>query len=395
MTQPTTTELSQTIEANLEASLSHTIPLFPKAFQRVLAKVLAAAVIIVYRFAGFVALQQFARTASTKPTTFNGTTIIPLVELGRRAGVEDRKEARRAELAIDVVVLDQTGTLSAGQKLLREDTGVIYQVVFDIALDAATVAATVRAVDDETGGAGAGEIGNLDTGATLAFANPPPQIASEATVTGIAVTGLDAETWDAYRARIERHEQAHPQGGAYADYRAWAEGAVGVVHAYPYTGSPGEVDVYIEADSTVNADGIPTSTELDAAKQAIEYDSDGFARRRPINAKVNTLAIARTAFGVVVYDLSINASELAAVQASISAAVDEFLRSREPFIVGLSVLPRLNRITQGEVAGVVYEVVNAAGATVSAVGLQEGGTTFNARTLGQGEKAKLGSVSYQ
>jgi len=395
LTTPTTSELSDQIVAHLEASFSQTIPLLPKLFQRVLAKVLAGSLVLIYRYAGFTHLQQYVATASTEPTTVNGITIRPLVEWGRQVGVGDPNPGKRAELTVDVAVLNQTGSLSAGQKAVRADTGVVYQVVFDVALDAATVSATVRAVDDVQGTAGVGTIGNLSDGETIEFANPPAQISAVATVTGTAVTGTNAETWPAYRKRIQRHEQAKPQGGAYADYREWAEEADNVINAYPYTGNPGEVDVYIEADSSVDADGIASSTEITAAENAIEFDAEGKARRRPVNALVNVFSITRIAFGVEVFSLTpSDPTQLASVQASISAAVDEFLRSREPFIAGLSVLPRLDRITQGEVAGVVYEVCNAAGATVSAVGLQEGGTTFNARTLGQGEKAKLGSVSY-
>lgn len=395
LSTPTTTELTDQIVAQLEAEFSQTIPLLPKLFTRVLAKVLAAALVLVYRYAGFSHQQLFIRFASTKETTVNGRTFIPLVEWGRQVGVGDPNAGKRAELTADVSVLSQTGTLPAGQKLLRADTGVVYQVVFDVPLDAPTVEITVRAVDDEDENEGIGTLGNLSNGSELEFANAPAQVSTTATVTGTTVTGTDAEEWPAYRARVLRHEQAKPQGGAYADYREWAEEADNVVAAYPYTGAPGEIDVYIEADPSVDADGIPTATEIAAAEATIELDENGKARRRQANALVNVLPITRLSFDVEVISLSpADPTQLAAVQTNIEDAVAEFLRSREPFITGLSVLPRLDRITQGEVAGVVYEVANAAGATVSNVVLTLGTQTITSRSLDTGEKAKLGSISW-
>jgi len=56
---PTTKELSDNIIAQLEATLNQTIPLLPRAFNRVLAKALAAVFILLYKYGGFIFLQIF------------------------------------------------------------------------------------------------------------------------------------------------------------------------------------------------------------------------------------------------------------------------------------------------------------------------------------------------
>ena len=80
---PTTQELSSSIVGAIEAQIGQTVPFLPKSFIRVLAKVLAATFITLYKYIGFIGLQLFVRTASGSPTVINGKTITPLIEWGR------------------------------------------------------------------------------------------------------------------------------------------------------------------------------------------------------------------------------------------------------------------------------------------------------------------------
>jgi len=295
----------------------------------------------------------------------------------------------QAELVVTVTVQNKVGDLPGGSQLLRADTGVIYQTVAAVLLDAPTVSVTIKATSDPTGG-GAGVIGNLNVADIVSFANPLPNVATDAVVASTAVSGVDGETEEAYRGRILDRTTARPQGGALADYRVWGSEVAGVANIYPYTGSPGEVDVFVESTVALDPDGIAGAALLLAVFNAIELDVDGLASRRPANAGVNTISITRTAYEVVVSGLvPSDPTTLAATQTAISDALDEFLRGREPFIVGLSILPRLDRVTQGAVAGVVNEIANAEGATVAAVALKLDTVTITADTLGNGEKAKL------
>lgn len=394
LSTPTTADLADNITAQIELAIGQTIPLLPKAFTRVLAKALAACVVLLYKYAGFIFLQLFVAYATNEETIINGRIIRPLTEWGRLVGVGDPEAATRAELTVTVNVTQQTGSLDAGSQLLYAPSGVVYLTTAAVALDAATVTVTMRASSDQTGGTGEGSIGNLEIGDTVSFANPLPNVATDAVVASVVVTGADGESVEAYRARIIRRFRNKPQGGAYADYQVWGEDVAGIAHVYPYTGDPGEVDVYVEATeaSSGSADGIPTGAQLTAVAAAIELDENGLASNRPAGAGVNVYAITRTGFEVECSGL--DAPDITAAEATVEQAVDEFLRSREPFIVGLSVLPRLDRVTRAAVSGVVDDAVSAVGGTVTTVVLKLSGAPIEAYTLGNGEKAKLDSISF-
>lgn len=379
--------------SQLEASLGQTIPILPKAALRVLAKVIAGVFILLYKYCGFIFLQLFVAYASDQPTTVNGTILSPLIEWGRLIGVGDPQPATQAQLSVSVLVQNQTGSLPAFSSLLRSSTGVIYQTVAAVPLNAPTVTVTVRATSDQKGGDGSGSLGNLNAGDVLDFSSPLPSIGSKATVLAQLVTGADAEATETYRARVISRFQSQPQGGAYADYREWAENVLGIINVYPYAGQPGEVNVYCEADtvSSGSPDGIPTLAQLTAVAASIELDVGGVASRRPVNAAVNVLPITRTAFDVQVLSLIPSTS---ALTDSIKAAVDEYCRTLEPYIVGLSVLPRKDRITQAAIASVVNDVASSAGSTVSSVILLEGGAPVTSRSLAAGEKAKANAPTY-
>lgn len=395
LSTPTTKEINDNIVAQLEASLNQTIPLLPKAFLRVLAKALAGVFVLLYKYAGFMFLQLFVRTAAYADTEVNGVTVNPLREWGDLVGVPDRAPATQAELLIDITVEDQTGFLPPNTQLVGRDNGVTYLTLGSVALNASIVQATVRAVSDQAGGGGAGAIGNLGPGAVLSFANPLAQVARNAAVDSQTVTGADAEAIEAYRQRIIDRFQKRPQGGAYADYEQWGEGPAGILNVYPYTSEcPGQVDLYVEAtpESSGSPDGIPTNAQLQEVQDAVVLDVSGLASRRPANALTNVFPIDRVGFDIRVTGLLV--SDLAEVRDQIETALAEYFVSREPFIPGLSVPPRRDRITRSALSGVVDDVVSASGGIFSAVFLELNGVDLDLYSLGIGEKAKLASVGW-
>jgi uncharacterized phage protein gp47/JayE len=386
---PTTAELNQEIIDDLTAAFGQAIPILPKAFLRVIAKVVAGKLAISFRYNAFTYLQLWVEHASFQETTVRGKRVIPLVQWGRLLGEGDPLPAQRAELVVAVTVTNQTGFLKSGAQLLFQDTGVIYATVQEVALNASEVPVTVRAVNDPSGNGGAGEIGNLPADSVLTFANPLPNVGS-ARVVSVAVAGADAEQAETYRARVMRRAKARPQGGAYADYREWAESVSGIVRAYPYTGEiPGTVEVYVEATeaSSGSPDGIPTGPQITAVENAIELNNiSGKATRRPANAAPLVFPITRTAFTLEITALNPDTPEL---RAAIGDGVDEFLRTREPYIVGLSTLPRTDRITAVAIGGVVEDIVSAEGGSVEKANLKLGTVLVTAYELDHGEKAKL------
>ena len=393
---PTTNEISANIIALLEATLNQTIPLLPKSFLRVLSKVLGAVFILLYKYAGFIFLQIFVATASINSTVINGLIVRPLVFWGRLIGIGDPVAATQAELLIDITVENQTGSLPSGSQLINVDNGVTYITIGSVALSAPTVQATIRAVSDQTDGGGAGAIGNLEPADVVSFANPLPNVARDAVVDSQIVTGADAESTAAYRQRVIDRFQARPQGGAYADYRIWGEEVAGIINIYPYTGDPGEVDVYSEATeaSSGNADGIPTQAQLDEVFDAIELDDNGLASRRPAGAFINSLPITRSGFDTVINGLVVD--NAAQVQIDIESALEKFYLAAEPFVDGLTLPPRKDRITRSAITGLVEDTVTAASGIFTDV-------TFDITTVGgslelyvlqQGEKAKSVTVSF-
>lgn len=395
LTAPTTKEINDNIIAQLEASLNQTIPLLPKSFLRVLAKALAGVFVLLYKYGGFMILQIFVRTASINETTVNGRILNPLIEWGRLIGVGDPAAATQAELLIDITVENQTGSLPSGSQLVNTNNGVTYITLGSVLLNAPTVQATIRAASDQAGGGGAGAIGNLDPGAIVSFANPLVNVARNAVVGSQTVTGADGESTEAYRQRVIDRFQKRPQGGAYADYEIWGEEPVGIINVYPYTSDcPGQVDVYVEAtpESSGDLDGIPTTAQLQEVLDSIGLDQNGLATRRPANALANTFPITRTGFDIRVTGLIVD--NLAGVQAAITTAIEEYFLDREPFIGGLSILPRRDRITRSAVGGVVDDIVSAAGGIFSSVIVTQNAVNIELYSLGIGEKAKAATVTF-
>lgn len=395
MATPTTQEISDNIIAQLESTLAQTIPFLPKSFIRVLSKALAGVFIILYKYAGFIFLQMFVSTASAKEVNINGNVLIPIVEWGRIIGIGDPKLATNAEMTIDIVVDNQVGILAAGAQLIRSDTGVIYITKSDVALNAPVIQADIIAVSDQAGGDGSGVIGNLEVADEVSFVNPLPNVQAVATVSVLLVTGANGEDIDTvYRQRVIDRFKKRPQGGAYADYEQWAEEVVGVINAYPYTGDPGQVNIYSEVSTDIDPDGIPPSGILIAVLESINKDENGRATRRNANAYPNSLPISRTGFDVNVVGLV--AGDLLEAQTSIDTALEEYFLGREPFIDGLSLLPKTNLITNTGIIAVVNSVVAELNGVFTTAEFSLTGifVSINSYTLGNGEKTKVVNVNY-
>ncbi|MBK2258742.1 baseplate J/gp47 family protein [Francisella philomiragia] len=387
---PTIQELSDNIVAQISASIEQKIPLLPKSFIRVLAKTIAGVFMLLYKYAGFMFLQMFVSTATADEVEINGKVIRPLIEWGRLIGVSDPTPAIAAQLSIQVSVNNQLGVLPAGTQLTNQITGVTYITTNSVPLDSTSVTVTIQATSEYVG-----SVGNLSAGDTVSFVNPLANVSKNATVLSQLTTGTDAEDTEVYRQRVIDKFQKRPQGGAYADYQQWGEEVAGIINVYPYTSNfPGQVDVYVEAtpSSAGNSDGIPTLAQLQTVLDIINYNQSGKANRRPANALVNTFAISRLAFDVRITGLVVD--DLVSVRNNIELALTEYFLEKEPYIVGLSIPPRLDRITKTSIAGVVENIVTAQNGIFSSVIVTLNDALIDIYSLGIGEKAKLGSISY-
>lgn len=393
-TPPSTDDLRTEIQGHLTAQLGQGVQFLARTFLRVLSAALAGVLVLLYRYNGWVARQMFVSTCDFRDVSLGGVVVNPLVFWGRIFGVGDPVAGVAAEHTITITVENQVGSLAANQRLVGPQ-GVTYLTLSSVLLDAATKPVTVRAVADPQGGGGIGVIGNLAVSDVLSFESPVDNVARDAVVAATTVTGAEAESEASYRQRVVNEAARRPQGGAAADYRKWARTVAGIVNVYVYTGSaPGGVQVYVEATeaSSGSADGIPTSAQLTAVRDAIDLDQDGLASRRPVGAPVTVSAITRLAYDFVISGLSVG--DPATVQADISAALSTYLQGREPFIPGLSNGASKDLITNHAVIAIVQEIVAAAGGTFTSVGVTRGGGAVTSETLGRGQRAKLGTVGY-
>lgn len=399
MEQPTTQELSDQIIASIEASINQTIPLLPKAFNRVIAKVFAAVFILLYKYGGFIFLQMFPSSASFKEINLLGFSFNPLISLGRLIGAGDPAVGEQAELEIQIQVDNQVGSLKSGEQLTNSNNGITYSTVTAVLLDSQFVNVVVRAIGDQAGGNGTGALGNLEVGDFIDFVQPQPNVQQRTTVSNQVVTGANAETADQYRQRVIDRWQKRPQGGAAVDYEVWGEEVSGIINVYPYSGDvAGDVDCYSEATvaSSGSVDGIPTAAQLLAIKESIEFDDNGLASRRPFGSFVNSFPIERTYFDISVSGIQ-NVQDIVQVQTDVQTALELFMLDREPFIDGLTVGLRKDEISLNALTAVVQDIVEAANGTFAGLIFQlSGGASPNLQTytLGQGEKSKAENVAF-
>jgi uncharacterized phage protein gp47/JayE len=254
----------------------------------------------------------------------------------------------------------------------------------------------------------AGVIGNLNNGDTLSIDTPVAGAETVATVTATTTTGADAEETEAYRLRVLDVIRAPGGGGNAADYRNWSQEVSGVFRAYPYagdaagSGSPPERTVYIEATTTIDPDGIPTTALLDDVRDNITTDPDTGLSRQPLGLTDDTLyveAITRTSFYVRITGLQVDILIEAAVKTEIETQLTAYFRSLRPFIDGVdAVIDRNDLITDLTVSDVVQDVLKANGGSAQSVSFDIiSGGTIPEYQLGQGETAKLadsGGVVY-
>lgn len=383
----TAKEISDTFITEIEAQLSQTIPLLPRAFVRLWAKMLGIVFVVIFQWSEFIAMQLYVKYASDKPITIGGITYTPLDVWGNQIGLE-KDLGVRTEGTITIDVLSTGDTLLSGTKLLDSNTGELYLTIGDIDLDASTVTGTVRSVNYSA-------LATLSVDQVLSFVSAPTTIEKDVTVATVTSQGADAETSEEWRQRQLDWWAARPQGGAYADYRLWGQEVSGVENIYPFSGGTpaiptsgeGQVDIYVEADDTT--DGIAPQALLDAVKANIEQTADtGLADRRPLNTYVNVASIYRATFDVTITGLTV--TDETSAKTAIETAIEQYMANRENFISGLSRLPRKDIVSSPELAGVVGRVVASYGGVITSAVI-DGITSY---ILVEGQKAKLGTITW-
>lgn len=162
---------------------------------------------------------------------------------------------------------------------------------------------------------------------------------------------------------------------------------------------PGHVTVYCECDTSVQADGIPTTALLDDVRDYITTDQDTGIDRPSLGIVDDNLfvePIIRTSIYLEIRGLDI-ASELETqAKADLDTDVDAYLRNATPYIQGVdSQSSQADQITDPLISKVVQDVLDSYGATCSGIGIGiQVGVFLASYSLGAGELAKLGSIIY-
>jgi len=387
---PTTAQVEALIIGEIESKFGITVPVSDYSFFRVMSRILAGLIITLYKYGGALLLNMFVKFASYEETTINGKKLVPLIEWGRAYGEPDPVASTRASYNVTVTVINQTGSLPNNTQLRRESTGVIYLTIGAVTLDAPTKTVLVRAYSDPNGNDGKGSQGNMTVGDEIQFISSQANVARTAVVSSEVDHGIDGETEAQYRERVYNRSRKRKQGGAAVDYEFWSKTVTGITSVYVYKGLPGIVDVYCAASG--ETDSIPTAGQLTAVEEAIELDDGGLASNRPVSSFVVVHPIYVTTFTIALSGVTILNNE-AEARTKIEAAINAYFASREPYVHGLSLDSRRDRITAAAVTGAVQDVADVYNGVVSGVVVYEGGNTVIVRSLQAGEKAKA-SISW-
>ena len=202
-------------------------------------------------------------------------------------------------------------TIPTGTLLQRAD-GQQYQTSNVVVLSGGTGVAPVVAVL-------AGLAGCSAASSALNLVSPIAGVDSAAVVaTGGLTGGSDAEVDESMRDRLLAHIQSPPQGGAAADYIAWALEVPGVTRAWVYPQELGLGTVTVrfvrDGDGTGGAI-IPDSTEVAVVQAYIN-------ERRPVTADLTVLAPASVALDFTISGL---VPATSAVQAAVVAELQDLL----------------------------------------------------------------------
>jgi uncharacterized phage protein gp47/JayE len=256
-----------------------------------------------------------------------------------------RKAAAQATGVVTFTV--QAGAVVPSGTLVQALDGVQYQTTADATGVAPTYTAPAVAVD-------ASAAGNRAAGQALVLVSPVAGVQPTASA-GLLSGGADVETDDALRARLLARIQAPPQGGATADYQAWALSVPGVTRAWVYPQELGAGTLtlrFVRDNDGTGAAIIPDASEVATVLAYIEA-------RRPVTAQCTVVAPTAAPLNFTISGL---VPATAAVRATVQAELQDLLL-REATPGGTLLLSRI-RAAISAAAGEADHVLNSPNANV-------------------------------
>ncbi len=387
---PTTQQIKDQNLANYEAKLAQTSPLTDKAFLREMSAVEALMFTTLYKLAVDRAKQALAITATGNGLKNHG----------------DQHEIIRKAAVAAVLTFTLPGTngtiIPAGTDFMGDSNGVRYfsDSSATITGGIATITATAEI---------AGVAGNLNINDTLTLGTQIAGAENSATITVIDTTGAEQETEESWKERILFAIRATAGGNNATDYKIWAEAVAGVETAFPFSGRyfgyggdefPGDRTVYVEAESSIDPDGIAPGSLLNDVGDAINADPSTSLARPVLGLSsfaLDVLSISRRPFYVQVTNLDVDAGIETQVKEDIETALTAYFRGLTPFVDGIDLSQERNDlITDVTISAIVQNAITDSGGSVDEVnfGTSPGVFTIVSYRLDPGELAKLGSVVY-
>lgn len=385
-------DVNQLIVSGLEVELNTKFKLLPKSFIRVLAKVMAAIYITLYKQQGWIFLQIFVATASYDEVEIMGHKIRPLVMWGELGGIGAPNAATQFEAKIKVVANGNLVNLLQGTQFLSSSTGKIYITTDNYSLIQGDNYIKVKCAE-------AGAVGNLDLNDELMTVSPISNIERKAYVTEIIVNADNEESEESYRNRVIQRWKNPPQGGALGDYRKWANEVNGVLQSYIYKddNSAAGVLIYVEANSE---NRIPSDELLLKVGQNCDKDPYSGQGRKPIGAVIdpdgdgsykNVRPCIVTGFDVYIENYEGDSVKI--FENKIKNEIAEYFLNKEPFVRGLTVdKDRNDRISTVNISGVANTVANSLNGHFDNVILKLNGVEVQAYILDRGELASLNRI---
>lgn len=308
-TRPTRASLLSEIQTDLATALPTTSPWLPRSILRAVAAVQAGASDILYGILDYVVRQIFAHSADDAY----------VLRHAEEYGIT-RTAATAAKWSFTFTGTPTT-SIPAGTVVTRVDGWRFETDSIATVGGGGTVAVAVTALDTGADGNSSGDV---------ELASPIAGITAVA-MTSLTTSGADLETIAELRARVLARKRTPPQGGAEADYVAWASEVSGVAKVWvepAYLGA-GTVGVYFVVDGT-GSDIIPDSGEVAAVQASIEsVDSAGLSTRRPVTAAATAVAPSEVSTNVTIS--GITASFEAAVEVALEAVFLEYAGESIPW----------------------------------------------------------------
>lgn len=447
-TIPNTQTIIDTNLTTFETKLNQTSPLNDKSFLQVLSVLMGMNMTQLYKFGVERAVQNLALTATSTDLDF----------IGINYGVI-RKPAVAAVLTVETTGTP-AATISATNSYFGDANAVRYTIAATVTIPGGGTASfdVTASVLDTTGNLNvddtmviANEAPGVETVATVTAivtlgANRESdddyrvRVLDEIRTVGGGSNSADYRRWAQEVANVER---AYPytgkptgdlQGnwnaltntptltsgvGTPSDYyivsvtgtttidgiSSWEAGTIiffngsAWVNSFDIDSIPGDRTVYVEADDSIDPDGIAPPIMLTAVRTSITTDPDTGEDRQCLGSTDETLfiqSIVRIGFLFEVRGLNVSATREAEAKSDIESELDSLARSLSMFVDGLdSEVDRQDTLSSVNASERVSDVLKKYGGYAEAVGIGlVVGSFLGSYTLNPGETMKSAGVSY-